>query len=125
MLADPFLDCALWQQMPDGELAPAPGGCIGLLRRDDFSARSGRLLLLQGGEASERAYHGDAGADVAVLLVLSAKAVRTLQAQGFAAVRTLVRRGELHPYMLKTLAQLEEAGLAEFVEDLGLSFPQH
>ena len=111
--------------MPDGESALAPGICIGLLRRDDFSARSGRLLVLQDSGVSERAYCGDAGAEVAVLLVLSAVAVRTLQAQGFVAVRTLVRRGELHPYMLKTLAQIEEAGLAEFVEDLGLSFPQH
>ncbi|HUW36967.1 MAG TPA: hypothetical protein VMV91_06510 [Rhodocyclaceae bacterium] len=125
LLADPFLDCALWQRMLDGESAPAPSGAIGLLRREDFSARNGRLLVLQGGGASARAYLGDADADVAVLLVLGDEAVPILQAQGWAAVRTLVRRGELHPYMLKTLRQLEEAGLADFVEDLGLSFPQH
>jgi hypothetical protein len=37
----------------------------------------------------------------------------------------LIRQGRLHPYMLKTMDELEAAGLAEFVEDLGLVFPKH
>jgi hypothetical protein len=37
----------------------------------------------------------------------------------------LVRQGRLHPYMLKTMDELEAAGLVEFVEDLGLVFPKH
>jgi hypothetical protein len=37
----------------------------------------------------------------------------------------LVRRGKLQPYMLKTMNELEVAGLADFVEDLGLIFPKH
>jgi len=40
-------------------------------------------------------------------------------------MRQLVRQGKLDPYMLKTMGQLEAAGLADFVEDLGLTFPKH
>lgn len=128
-LSDCFLECALWQRMLDRESALVGGGCIGLLRREDFSARSGCLLIFQGTpqgmRASMRAYLGEAGGDVAVLLVADAEAMQTLQQQGLAALRRLVRQGRLDPYMLKTMDQLEQAGLADFVEDLGLTFPKH
>ena len=105
-----------------------PGG-IGLLRRQDFIAREGTLLLFRDGAPGTRvslsAYSGEADAEVGVMLVADAEAIRSLQTQGLGAARTLLRQGRLHPYMLKTLAQLEESGLADFVEDLGLAHPKH
>lgn len=115
--------------MLDAESTPVVAGCIGLLRRQDFSACSGSLLLFRGGaqgmRASLRAYSGEAGADVGVLLVVGAEAIPALQTQGLGAARTLLRQGRVHPYMLKTLEQLEADGLADFVEDLGLTHPKH
>ena len=124
---DPFFDLARWQRMLAAETG-VPGG-IGLLRRQDFIARSGTLLLFRGDASGVRvdlsAYSGEAGAEAGVLLVADAEAVRTLQARGLGAARALLRQGSLHPYMLKTQAQLEESGLADFVEDLGLTHPKH
>ncbi len=124
---DPFFDLARWQRMLAAETG-VPGG-IGLLRRQDFVARAGTLLLFRGDASGVRvglsAYSGEAGAETGVLLVADAEAVRTLQAQGLGAARALLRQGRLHPYMLKMQAQLEESGLADFVEDLGLTHPKH
>ena len=130
MMSDPadlFFDLARWQRLLDAE-TEVPGG-IGLLRRQDFIAREGTLLLFRDGAPGTRvslsAYSGEADAEVGVLLVADAEAIRSLQTQGLGAARTLLRQGRLHPYMLKTLAQLEESGLADFVEDLGLAHPKH
>lgn len=124
-----FLDCASWQSMLEREGMPASSAAIGLLRREDFGARRGTLLLCGGknghGRATLREYSGAAGADVAVLLVGDDAALLALREQGWAPLPGLVRQGRLHPYMLKTMDELEAAGLAEFVEDLGLVFPRH
>lgn len=136
-----FFDCAAWQAMLDREAADAActiSGCIGLLRRDDFTRRSGTLLVWSGlsgkGDgkpprtrltAEIREYRGTPGADVVLLLVADAETLQRLQEEGLPALPTLVRRGKLDPYMLKTMDELEEAGLADLIEDLGLTFPKH
>jgi hypothetical protein len=128
-MEDGFLDRAAWQAMLDREQTPAACACIGVLRRPDFAAKKGTLLVWRGTsetmQAEFRAYQGTVAGDVAVLLVLEEDAVPVLQSQGLAAMPPLVRSGRLHPYMLKTLDGLEEAGLADFVEDMGLTFPKH
>lgn len=139
---DGFFDCAAWQAMLDREAtavtAMAISGCIGLLRRDDFTKRSGSLLVwsglsVDGGGNQDKArltaelreYRGAADTDLALLLVADAKTLQRLQAEGLVALSTLVRQGKLDPYMLKTMHQLEQAGLADFIEELGLTFPTH
>lgn len=128
-MEDDFLDCAGWQSMLDREGMPASSASIGLLRRNDFTARCGTLLLwcsdTEGCRAVLREYNGRAGDDVAVLLVADGDALAALRKDGWAPLPGLIRQGRLHPYMLKTLDELETAGLAEFVEDLGLVFPKH
>ena len=128
---DAFLDCTRWQTMLEqlSDSGIALGAGIGLLRKEAFAARKGSLVILRQ-EASKmraliREYSGEPGADVAVLLVLDAAAVDTLQTRGLTAARALGRRGSLQPYILKTMDQLEAAGLDDFIEDLGLTFPTH
>ena len=128
-MQDGFFNCAGWQAMLDREGMPASSASIGLLRRDEFAARRGTLLLwrsdAEGCRADLREYSGEAGDDVAVLLVADAEALAALREAGWAPMPGLIRQGRLHPYMLKTMDELEAAGLAEFVEDLGLVFPRH
>ena len=115
--------------MLDREGMPLSSAAIGLLRRADFAARRGTLLLWRsesdGCRAVLREYSGAAGEDVAVLLVADGDALTALREGGWASLPGLIRQGRLHPYMLKTMDELEAAGLAEFVEDLGLVFPKH
>ena len=115
--------------MLDREGMPASSAAIGLLRREDFTLRSGTLLLWRrdenGCRVLLREYNGRAGDDVAVLMVADEDALAALRADGWAPLPGLIRQGRLHPYMLKTMDELEAAGLAEFVEDLGLVFPKH
>ncbi len=128
-----FLDCAGWQAMLEREDIAAASAWIGVLRREDFTSHRGTLLVWRGeGEngathvsAALREYAGAAGPDVALLLVVDDDAVNTLRGEGLASMQTLVRQGKLHPYILKTMDQLEDAGLSDFVEDLGLVFPKH
>jgi len=72
-----------------------------------------------------REHSGEFGPDVAVLLVVDDVAIEALQTQGLASARTLVRQGKLQPYILKTMDQLEAAGMEDLIEDLGLTFPTH
>lgn len=138
---DGFFDCAAWQAMLNREAAVAAvtmGGCVGLLRRDDFTRRSGTLLVWSGVSANGggkpdkarltaeiREYRGATDADLAMLLVADAETLQLLQVEGLTALPTLVRRGKVDPYMLKTMHELEQAGLTDFIENLGLAFPKH
>lgn len=127
--ADDFFDCARWQAILDGEASFAAGACVGVLRREDFAARTGSLLLWkwQGGamRALTRNYAGTPDHDLAVLLVVDPAAAATLQQQGLATLRSMVRQGAVHPYILKTMDQLEAGGLEDFIEDLWLTAPHH
>ena len=128
-MEDGFFNCAGWQAMLDREGMPASSASIGLLRRDEFAARRGTLLLwrsdTEGCRADLREYSGEAGDDVAVLLVADTEALAALREAGWAPLPALIRQGRLHPYMLKTMDELEAAGLAGFIEDLRLAFPKH
>jgi len=128
-MEDGFLDCARWQAMLVREGMPASSAAIGLLRRDEFAARRGTLLLwrsdAEGCHANLREYSGQYGDDVAVLLVADADALVPLREGGWAVLPGMIRRGRLSPYILKTMGELEAAGLAEFVEDLELAVPRH
>ena len=123
------LDCAAWKAMLDREGLAAADASVGVLTKDAFSARRGRVLVWRGtsGGASValREFCGDFDADVAMLLVADRDALAAVVEQGLAEVPQLVRRGRLHPYMLRSLDGLEAAGLADFVEDFGLVFPRH
>ena len=129
LMEDAFLDCASWQAMLNREGMPVSGAAIGLLRRDEFAAHRGTLLLWRsdadGCHADLREYSGHYGDDVAVLLVADAEALPALREGGWAVLPGLIRRGRLSPYILKTMGELEAAGLAEFVEDLELAVPRH
>lgn len=126
---DPPFDLAAWQTMLEAADLPEATAWVGVLGRADFATRHGRLLLWRrdatGVRVSSRAYDGVAGDDVAMLLVVADEAVAQLLADGLTRMAALVRDGALHPYMLMTLDGLEDAGLADFVEDMGLVFPKH
>ncbi len=128
-MEDGFFNCEGWQALLDREGMPASSASIGLLRRKDFAARRGTLLLwrsdAEGCRADLREYNGAAGSDVAVLLVADDEALATLREGGRAVLPGMIRRGRLSPYILKTMGELESAGLAEFVEDLELAVPRH
>ena len=115
--------------MLDREGIPAADAYIGVLGKDDFASRQGKLLVWRGTKqavlVSLLEYNGEQDADVAMLLVADDDALQSLLAEGLAMIPLLVRRGKLQPYMLKTMNELEVAGLADFVEDLGLIFPKH
>ncbi len=126
---DGFLNCTPWQAMLNREGMPASTASIGLLRRDEFVARRGILLLWRsdadGCHANLREYNGQCGDDVAVLLVTDANALADVLEGGWAALPGMIRRGRLSPFILKTMDELEAVGLAEFVEDLELAVPRH
>ncbi|MBI4985213.1 MAG: hypothetical protein HZC24_07685 [Rhodocyclales bacterium] len=122
-MTDDFLDLAGWQAMLAREPGPLPDDCIAILRRADFAARRGTLLTWSAGRAELRAFEGDGG--MAVLLVADAEAIAALRSRGIESIPALVRQGKLHPYILKTMDQLEDAGAMDFVEDVGLVFPKH
>ncbi|CAI07281.1 hypothetical protein [Aromatoleum aromaticum] len=128
-MSDGLLDCAAWKAMLDRDGVPAADASIGVLTKEDFAARHGRVLVwrgtFEGANVTLRSYRGDFDADVAMLLVADRDALAAVLADGLAQVAPLVRRGKLHPYMLRTLEDLEDAGLSDFVEDFGLVFPRH
>lgn len=128
-LNDGFLDCTAWRAWLEREALPNATAWIGVLRRDEFAAGRGKLLVWRtdddGVRVAVRDYRGVVEPDVALLLVADSEALGELLAQGAVRIRPLVRRGRLQPYMLKTLDELDEVGLADFVEDLGLVFPRH
>lgn len=126
---DAILDCARWKSMLDREELAAADASVGVLTKEDFAARHGSVLVWRGttdgASVSLRGYRGDYDADLAMLLVADRDALAAVLADGLAQVAPLVRCGKLHPYMLKTLEDLEDAGLSDFVEDFGLVFPRH
>jgi len=115
--------------MLDREGVRAAGAAVGVLTKEDFAARHGSMLVWRGtadgANVSLRGYRGDFDADLAMLLVADRDALAAVLADGLAQVAPLVRCGKLHPYMLRTLEDLEDAGLSDFVEDFGLVFPRH
>ncbi len=126
---DGMLDCAAWQAMLEREALAVADACVGVLTREEFAARQGRVLVwratAEGVRVALRHYGGEVDADVAMLLVAPPEAIGAVLADGLAQVPRLVRRGRLDPYMLRSLEELEDAGLADFVEDFGLVFPRH
>lgn len=128
-MSEAFLDCGAWKAMLDREGVAAADAYVGVVTRDDYAARRGNVLVWRGtgdgARAEVRAYDGRLDGDVAMLLVADPEALGALLAAGLAEVPQLVRRGKLHPYMLMTLDDLDDVGLADFVEDFGLVFPRH
>lgn len=126
---DGVLHCAAWRAWLEREALPSASAGIGVLLREDFARGCGTLLVWRiDGEdvhVALREHRGGFDPDVALVLVGDAETLGDLLAHGVAQMRSLVRRGRLQPYMLKTLDELDDAGLADFVEDLGLVFPRH
>ncbi len=108
---------------------PASNASIGLLRREEFDARRGTLLLWQNAEERCRAvlreFCGHYDEDIAVLLVAEPNAFIDVLDGGWAALPGMIRRGRLSPFILKTMDELEAAGLADFIEELELAEPRH
>jgi len=123
------LDRMLWRAWLEREQLPPARAYVGVLEKADFAARCGRLLVWRsnadGVEVALRDYRGAADGDVAMLLVLDETGERSLLENGLEGIGRLVRQGRLHAYMLMTLDRLDDVGLADFVEDLGLVFPKH
>lgn len=135
---DGFLDREAWQRMLAREgLAPAldaplrtpPGATVGLLRRDEYRAGAGTLLLWVGGagcmQVETRAYAGVAGDDLGLLFIADPAAFAVLRREGLAPLAAMIRKGQLDPYVLKTMEQLEAAGLADFIEAMDLVCAAH
>lgn len=124
-----LLDCAAWKAMLDREDIPATDAFVGVVTREGFAQRRGKFLVwrgtAEGAEALLRDLHGEFDGDVAMLLVADDDALQAVLAEGLGGIRPMVRSGRLHPYMLATLDEIEDAGLSDFVEDLGLVFPRH
>lgn len=127
---DPFFDDSAWAALlraPQG--LPAADLAVGLLRAADFAAQRGELMLWQCGAAGPGLrrvpYAPDRHTGLGVLLVADAAGLAELLDGGLPRLPALVRRGHLRPFVLKSLVELEAAGLADFVEDLGLVFPRH
>lgn len=119
-----------WQPLLDALDCPAGAhGAIGLLRGADYALGSGTLLVWQAVDGAWRAaardYAGSIDPDLSLLLVADEPALQRLLREGAGCVAPLVSRGGLRPFILRTLDELEAAGLADFVEDLGLVFPKH
>ncbi|MBK7764837.1 MAG: hypothetical protein IPI44_01285 [Sulfuritalea sp.] len=131
------LDAASWQKvlaaLPD--IAPRVGSGVGagatvaFVSSEEFVSKSGSVWLWRPGTASRRpeshAYTGSTAQDWGMLLVVSGLALDTLCAEGDTCIGALVRRGEIRPFLLRDAATLEAAGLADFIESLGLAFPRH
>ena len=126
---DRILDCTAWKEMLDREGLRTANASVGVLTKDDFAARHGILLVWRGTDdgtsVSLRAYSGTFDPDLAILLVVEPEALHELVAAGLARAPQLARSGRMHPYMLMSLDNLEDAGLSDPVEALGLVFPRH
>lgn len=128
--AEPFFDVRRWQAcLGKADSLCGAGLPVALLRSEDFARGCGTMLLLTGDGAAaipmlteyDSACHGSLG----LLLVADGPAVAALLDEGWTCLPALVRRGALRAFVLRTLDELEAAGLAEFVDDLGLVFPRH
>lgn len=127
------LDAAGWRKvlaaLPD--ITPGAGASprVAFVASEDFASRSGSVWVWRPGRAdpepASEAYTGGAAGDWDILLVLGGSALEALCATGSCGIAALVRRGEVRPFLLRDAASLEAAGLADFVESLGLSFPRH
>ena len=126
---DRFFDCVEWKAMLDHEGLSTTDASVGVLTKDDFAARRGSLLVWRGTDGgasvSLRIYSGTFDPDLAILLVADCEALQELIANGLARGPQLARSGRLHPYMLMSLDKLEDAGLSDLVEAIGLVFPRH
>ncbi len=126
-------DAASWQKLlaalPDIAPGVGAGTTVAFVGSEDFAAKSGSAWLWRPGDASRQperqAYSGGTAQDWGMLLVVSGTALDTLCAAGGSGMAALVRRGELRPFLLRDAATLEAAGLADFIESLGLAFPRH
>ena len=111
--------------LPGGRNAPA----VAIVERDTFEAGSGEMLLVDPDGSNPgawpREYRGVADPALAVLLVASALAVGRLAREGPGILRELIRGAEVDAYLLATEERIEDAGLDDFVADLGLAFPRH
>lgn len=123
------LDCELWRRWLERERLPHAQAYVGVVDRADFDARCGRMLVWRsatdGVDVALRDYRVEGDPDIAMLLVLDETGERGLLEDGLEGIGRLVRQGRLHAYMLMTLDRLDDVGLADFVEDLGLVFPKH
>lgn len=127
------LDAASWQKvlaaLPDIAPGVGAGTTVAFVRGEDFASNGGSAWLWRPGSASRQpesqAYTGGAAQDWGMLLVVSGSALDTLCAAGDSSIAALVRRGEIRPFLLRDAATLEAAGLADFIESLGLGFPRH
>jgi hypothetical protein len=106
-----------------------PGARIGLLGRAEMDLGRGNLLVWEaqadGMRADIEADSGLSASRADVLLIAEAAAPGQLRSGRPATARTLVHRGKLRLFMLNGREAIEEAGLSDFLEALGLAHPKH
>ncbi len=131
------LDAASWRKLlaalPDTAPGVGPGvgagPTVAFVTSEDFASKSGSAWLWRPGSASRQpesqAYSGSFAQEWGMLLVLGESVLDTLCAAGGSSIAALVRRGEIRPFLLHAMEDLETAGLADFIESLGLAFPRH
>lgn len=120
-----------WLDRHSGQFAGiASGSRIGLVRAGDFATGEGPMLVWEasdtGMNAADAAFKGfEDAAGVEVLLVLDAEAEAVLCREGLDGAPHLMSGGHMRLYVLKAREALEESGLDEFLDGLGLMFPRH
>lgn len=125
-----FLDVGRWRTaLADADSLRGAALPVALLRSEDFACGRGTMLLLAGEGASAAPllapYDPACHARLGLLLVADEPALAALLEAGAAVLPALVRRGGLRPFVLRPFDELDAAGLAEFVDELGLVFPRH
>ena len=127
------LDAASWRKvlaaLPDIAPGVGAGATVAFVTSEDFASKGGSAWLWRPGSPSpqpeSQAYSGGSAQDWGMLLVVSASALDRLCAAGDSCIAALVQRGEIRPFVLHAMEDLETAGLADFIESLGLVFPRH
>ena len=106
-----------------------PGTRIGFLGRAEMDLGRGSLLVWEAGadgmHADFEAYSGWSACRADVLLIAEPGATAQLRSGPPVTARALVHRGKLRLFMLKGCEAIENAGLADFLEGLGLAHPKH
>lgn len=108
----------------DREASGARSPGIGVVSRESFAAGAGPMIVLRPGVPARVARWPD-DEQVALLLVAAGGAPVPDEGWSLGELAAAVRGGRMQAYFLCAMDGIEDAGLAAFVEDLGLAFPRH
>ncbi len=133
-LNDILFDRVAWQTILDTErqvFQPLqPGAAIGFLPKWEFERQDGSMMVWvrgSGGMSVEyRPFSGFSEAGVDILFVAEEGAIQQMIAyagdQPLTVIRQQIRHGKILFYALKSNLDLEDLGLADFVDSVGIPF---